>query len=90
MHFSPGLAKDNWDLETWLDELCGCLGLLVNIAEHGPDFRAQLRASASSQDIHAAPAHSGVLQCVLELLKRLHGWEGVESHALYLATTRRI
>ncbi|KAL6785685.1 hypothetical protein ACKKBF_B01230 [Auxenochlorella protothecoides x Auxenochlorella symbiontica] len=68
-----GLAKDNWDLETWLDELCGCLGLLVNIAEHGPDFRAQLRACASSEDIHAAHAHSGVLQCVLELLKRLHG-----------------
>lgn len=35
---------DAKELDTWVDELSGCLGVLINIAEHRPDTRQRMRA----------------------------------------------
>jgi len=41
-----GALNNSNDLTAWVDEVSGCLGLLINLVEHSVELRERMRAVA--------------------------------------------
>lgn len=41
---SAGALSSSEDLNSWVDEVSGCLGLLINLVEHSKDLRTRMRS----------------------------------------------
>jgi len=60
-----GALNSSDHMNAWVDEVSGCLGLLINVVEHSKPLRARMRslklASGEGSDMELVPLLSGLM-----------------------------